>query len=152
MMEHLGGAQTPEMIRDAHTRFLAAGATGTGQMFTIALVPQGDVVGAVGYWERTLADEVVYETGWDVFPEYQGQGLASQAAALAIERARSESKHRFLHAFPQVDNAPSNAICRKLGFELLGAFDFEYPPGNPLRCNDWRLDLFDRGEGLPGPR
>jgi len=19
--------------------------------------------------------------------------------------------------------------------------DFEFPPGNPLRCNDWRLDL-----------
>jgi hypothetical protein len=35
----------------------------------------------------------------------------------------------------------SNAICGKLGFTLLGAFDFEYPPGHPLRCNDWRLDL-----------
>jgi RimJ/RimL family protein N-acetyltransferase len=38
-------------------------------------------------------------------------------------------------------NEASNAICRKLGFELLGEEDFEYPPGNPIRCNDWRLDL-----------
>jgi RimJ/RimL family protein N-acetyltransferase len=47
-----------------------------------------------------------------------------------------------VHAFPSVDNAPSNAICRKLGFTLLdGAIEFEYPPGNLLRCNDWRFDL-----------
>jgi len=51
-----------------------------------------------------------------------------------------------VHAFPSVDNPPSNAICRKLGFELLEAIDFEYPPGSGgvLRCNDWRLDL-DQG-------
>jgi len=46
-----------------------------------------------------------------------------------------------MHAYPAVDNAPSNGICRSLGFELLGASDFEYPKGHPLRCNDWRLDL-----------
>ena len=50
-------------------------------------------------------------------------------------------KHRFVHAFPSVDNAPSNAICRKAGFTLLGERDFEYPPGHPLRSNDWRFDL-----------
>jgi RimJ/RimL family protein N-acetyltransferase len=47
-----------------------------------------------------------------------------------------------LYAYPSVDNAPSNAVCRKLGFMLLGVTDYEYPPGNVLRCNDWRLDLF----------
>jgi hypothetical protein len=39
------------------------------------------------------------------------------------------------------DNAPSNAICREVGFELLGELDFEYPPGHSMRCNDWCLDL-----------
>ena len=34
-----------------------------------------------------------------------------------------------------------DAICRKLGFTLLGPVDFEYPPGHPMRCNDWRLEL-----------
>ncbi|MGZ8634011.1 MAG: hypothetical protein ACXWZZ_09185 [Solirubrobacteraceae bacterium] len=33
------------------------------------------------------------------------------------------------------------AICRALGFTLLGTGDVEYPPGNPMRCNDWRLAL-----------
>jgi hypothetical protein len=31
-----------------------------------------------------------------------------------------------MHAFPNVDNAPSNAICRKFGFELLEACEFEF--------------------------
>ena len=47
-----------------------------------------------------------------------------------------------MHAFPSVDNGPSNAICRKAGFALQDEVDVEYPPGHPMRCNDWRLDLF----------
>jgi hypothetical protein len=53
-----------------------------------------------------------------------------------------EKQHRFVHAFPSVANAPSNAICRKLGFTLLEECEFEYPRGSFMRCNDWRLDLF----------
>ncbi|MFF2660488.1 hypothetical protein ACFVUH_24400 [Kitasatospora sp. NPDC058032] len=41
----------------------------------------------------------------------------------------------------EVDNPASNAVCRGAGFELLGARDFAYPPGRPMRCNDWRFDL-----------
>jgi RimJ/RimL family protein N-acetyltransferase len=47
-----------------------------------------------------------------------------------------------MFAFPSVDNPPSNAICRKLGFTLLAAQEFEYPPGHLMRCNVWQLDLF----------
>jgi len=46
-----------------------------------------------------------------------------------------------MHAFPNVDNAPSNAICRKLGFELQEACEFEFPTGHFTPGNDWRLDL-----------
>jgi hypothetical protein len=44
-----------------------------------------------------------------------------------------------------VENAPSNAICRKLGFTLVNVSEYEYPKdsGNIMRCNDWRLDLFE---------
>ena len=75
-----------------------------------------------------------------VVPEFQGRGIAVAATAQAIALARREDKHRFMHAFPNVDNAPSNAICRKLGFELLGAYEFEFPKGHLMSCNDWRLD------------
>ena len=52
------------------------------------------------------------------------------------------SAGREADAFPSVDNGPSNAICRKLGFTFLEASEFEYPKGHFMRCNDWRLDLF----------
>jgi len=53
--------------------------------------------------------------------------------------AAEADSHRSIHAYPGVDNGPSNAICRKAGFTLAGAHDFEYPPGHPMRCNDWFL-------------
>jgi hypothetical protein len=40
-----------------------------------------------------------------------------------------------------VHHDASNAVCRKAGFELVGECDFEYPPGNHIRSNDWRLAL-----------
>ena len=48
-------------------------------------------------------------------------------------------RRRARYAFPSVDNAPSNAVCRKTGFELLGEVGFEYPKGSWLRRNDWRF-------------
>lgn len=90
---------------------------------------------------RERHDEQVYEVGWMVVPELQGRGIALAATARAIELARRDGKHRHLHAFPNVENAPSNAICRKLGFELLATCEFEFPKGHFMTCNDWRLDL-----------
>jgi RimJ/RimL family protein N-acetyltransferase len=89
----------------------------------------------------------VYETGWLVLPAIQGRGVATSATAQVIERARTEGKHRYLDAYPSVENAPSNAICQKLRFTLIRTSEYEYPTdsGNIHRCNDWRLDLFPDG-------
>jgi RimJ/RimL family protein N-acetyltransferase len=139
MTVHLGGPESPEQIRKRHQRYLDL--SESGKMFVIVAGPERAPAGSVGYWERELNDQTVWETGWSVLPEYQGMGIASRGTALAVERARAESRHRYMHAYPSVDNPASNAICRKLGFEWLEQSDFEYPPGNPMSCNDWRLDL-----------
>jgi RimJ/RimL family protein N-acetyltransferase len=139
MTEHLGGPEAPEKIVERQDRYERLADSGGGRMFKI--VADGEPAGSVGYWDREWRGGQVYETGWSVLPGFQGRGVAGAATALAIEAARAERKHRFLHAYPSVDNPASNAICRKLGFELLGAHDFEYPKGNRLRCNDWRLEL-----------
>ena len=141
MMEHLGGPESPEKITERHARYQRVGDAGTGRMFKIVDGETGDGAGSIGYWDRTWHGEPVYEIGWAVIPAYQGRGMAASATAQAIAMARSEKTHRFVHAFPSVDNPPSNAICRKLGFTLIGECDFEYPPGSVIRCNDWRLDL-----------
>ena len=140
MMEHLGGAEGPQKIAERHARYVAHDPK-TGLMYKIVDDATGKGAGNVGYWPKTWRGEEVYETGWLVLPEYQGRGIATAATAQVIDLLRSQNGRRYLHAFPSVDNAPSNAICRKLGFTLLGASDFEYPPGHMMRCNDWRLDL-----------
>jgi RimJ/RimL family protein N-acetyltransferase len=152
MMAHLGGAEGPEQIARRHARYLQdwqSADSGKGLMFRIVAALTGQAVGSVGYWERDWHGQWVYETGWAVLPEFQGQGYASLATARVIEFARSEDRYRFLHALPSVENKPSNAICGKLGFALLGACRFEYPPGRFMRCNDWRLDL-KRSVSAPG--
>jgi RimJ/RimL family protein N-acetyltransferase len=141
MTRHVGGPESPEKIAERQARYESAG---SGQ-FRIVDEASGELVGWVGYWGRSWHGEAVYEIGWSVLMAFQGRGIAGAATAQAIGMARAEGKHRFLHAYPSVDNAPSNAICRKLGFTLLGPREFEYPPGRLMLCNDWRLDLFASG-------
>jgi RimJ/RimL family protein N-acetyltransferase len=142
MMTHLGGPENPEQIRKRHQRYLRLPESGPDRMFKIVWGPKAEAVGSIGYWEKNWRDQVVYETGWSILPAYQGRGIATKAAEAVIALARQEQRHRFLHAFPSVSNAASNAICRKLGFSLIEECQFEYPPGNVLTVNDWRLDLF----------
>jgi len=144
MMEHLGGPESPQKIVDRQARYERLTAD-KGRVFKIITEPEAEAVGWVGYWVKTWRDETIYEVGWSVLPSHQGRGIAAMGTALAIARARSDGKHRFMHAFPSVDNGPSNAICRKLGFTLVKARQFEYPPGSFMECNDWRLDLVASG-------
>jgi RimJ/RimL family protein N-acetyltransferase len=141
MNEHLGGPETPGKIRERHERYCAMADTGEGRMFVIVVGPSAEPVGSVGYRERKWQGKPVWEMGWSVLPEFQGRGIATRAVAAAIERARAERKRRFVHAFPSVDNLPSNAVCRKVGFRLLGKVAFEYPPSSFMRSNDWSFDL-----------
>ncbi|MFD2329195.1 GNAT family N-acetyltransferase [Cohnella sp. GCM10020058] len=139
MTEHLGGQETEAQVAERHERYLRIVGKGTGRMFAVVLLPARAPVGSVGYWDRTWAGEQVYEMGWGILPAYQGRGLATAAVAQTIENVRIEGLRRTIHAFPGADNPASNAVCRKLGFTLLGETEFEYPPGSWMRCNDWRL-------------
>jgi RimJ/RimL family protein N-acetyltransferase len=142
MTAHLGGPETQQQLRERHQRYCQISDSGQGFMYVIVAGVARLPAGSVGYWEKAWRNDTVWETGWSVLPEFQGQGIATQATALLLERAREKHKHQYIHAFPSVDNGASNAVCRKLGFTLLEAMEFEYPPGNLMRCNDWRLDLF----------
>ncbi len=142
MTIHLGGPESEAKLVDRQSRYERIGGTGTGRMFKIIVEATGEAIGSVGYWEKDWRDTTVYETGWMVLLEFQGRGMAGRGTAAVIAAARDERKHRFLHAFPSIENGASNAICRKLGFTLLEALEFEYPPGHPMRCYDWRFDLF----------
>lgn len=140
MMEHLGGPETPAQIRQRHQRYLRL--PETDHMFTIALDDVAEPVGSIGYWQKSWRGELVYEMGWHVLSADQGRGIATKAGEAILALARADHRHQFMHAFPSVSNPASNAICRKLGFSLLGESAVEYPPGHLMTINDWRLDLF----------
>jgi RimJ/RimL family protein N-acetyltransferase len=142
MTEHLGGPETPAKLLERHQRYCRISESGDGGTFAIVIGSGRAAAGWTGYWETVWRGEPVWETGWSVLPECQGRGVATRATAIVVERARAEGRHRFMHAFPSVDNGPSNAICRRVGFTLRDEVDIEYPPGRPMRCNDWRMDLF----------
>ena len=139
MTEHLGGPENPDKLRERQGRYERPEAG--DRMFKIVDMSSGNGIGSVGFWTKEWREEQIYEIGWMVEPDFQGRGCAVAATVQAIEVARRDDKRRFMHAFPNVDNAPSNAICRKLGFELLEACEFEFPKGHLMICNDWRLDL-----------
>jgi RimJ/RimL family protein N-acetyltransferase len=135
MTEHVGGPEGADKIAERQARYQVPGSR------QYRIVVDGEDAGWVGYWEREWLGEKVWETGWSVLPGFQGRGVASEATRRLIEIARAERTLRHVHAYPSVDNAPSNAICRKVGFELMGDYEFEYPKGNFMRRNDWRYDL-----------
>ncbi|NEB11991.1 GNAT family N-acetyltransferase [Streptomyces coelicoflavus] len=138
MTAHLGGPESEEQLLLRNRRYVEPA---PGRMYRVTLAAGGETVGSVGYWRRTWQGAEIWETGWGVLPEFQGRGLAVRAARAVREAARADGSHRYLHAFPSVDHAASNAVCRGAGFTLLGQADFEYPKGHWIRSNDWRVDL-----------
>jgi RimJ/RimL family protein N-acetyltransferase len=140
LTRYLGGPEPGDKIRDRHARYLSLGNADGGRMLVIVTGAGDTPAGTHGYWKRDEGGGAVWETGWFVLPEFQGQGIATRATELMAELAWADAPARPIHAYPAVDNPASNAVCRKAGFRLIGAIDFEYPPGHRLRCNDWVLE------------
>jgi RimJ/RimL family protein N-acetyltransferase len=140
MMRYLGGPESAEALASRHARYLSADPATNG-LFTIVVGARQDSAGWIGYWESEWEGVAVWECGWHVLPAYQGSGVASAAARLALESAAGRGMHRWVDAFPSVDNAASNALCRRLGFEDLGEAEVEYPKGHWMRSTHWRFDL-----------
>ena len=146
MTVHLGGPESPDALRSRHERYLASEPS-SGGIFTVLAEPEREPVGWIGYWRSSWDGEDVWECGWHVLAHVQGTGIATAATTLVLDRVVERGEYRYLHAFPSVDNAASNALCRRLGFECLGETEVEYPKGRMMRANNWRYAL----EGVAEP-
>lgn len=135
VMAELGGPWPLEKIPEIHERRMTAIANG-GWNFKVVPEPGGRPVGTVMLWQSEVEDQPISEAGWMILPEHQGRGYASQAILLLLERADEDGGWGDIHAFPGATNVPSNALCRKFDFELVGELDVEYG-GRPLRVNHW---------------
>ncbi|HEY6741763.1 MAG TPA: GNAT family N-acetyltransferase [Lapillicoccus sp.] len=139
MTVHLGGPESRDKLLDRHERYQRGWNEGTARMFTAWL--DAEPVGLIGYWNVTHQGRGVYECAYGIFPAYQGRGLAAAAMTACLEHAARHGSRDEIFAYPNVTNGPSNALCRRMGFELEGEQDFEYPKGHPIRANAWRYDL-----------
>jgi RimJ/RimL family protein N-acetyltransferase len=144
MMTWLGGPR-PQGGIEPKLRTLVR-EVNAGEIWYFTVVPDGEqaAAGSVCVWPHDWNGRSINEIGWMILPAFQGRGLATAAVRLTLERARSEGRWDVIHAFPHVHNGPSNGICRKLGFSLVGEVDSE-GPGGTLRCNHWVIDV--RGAG-----
>jgi len=138
MMEHLGGPLDPAAVPPVHASRLERIERGDTWYFAIRLVPDGPLVGSVCLWHDEHHPPGTSEAGWAVLPGYQGRGIAKAALRELILRARADGRWGEIHAWPNVTNTASNALCRALGFKHVGVVDLVFR-GHELRCNDWVL-------------
>jgi RimJ/RimL family protein N-acetyltransferase len=136
MTAYLGGPESHGELRQLNAEY-AAVSPAEGQVFVI--LADAESAGSVGFWRLDWQGATFWEIGCSVLPEYQGHGIGRRGLMLAAGLAQAAAPGREIHAFPSIDNAPSNAMCRRAGFTLAGQADYEYPAGNPMRVNDWVL-------------
>ncbi|MGO4690197.1 GNAT family N-acetyltransferase [Glaciibacter sp. 2TAF33] len=148
MTTFLGGPETSEQLVKRHAKFHRLWEEGEARMFTINAASEDIPVGSVGYWKKEWAGAEVYETGWSVATAFQGRGFASKALRACLQYAGTHGDREQVLAFPRIDNAASNALCRTVGFTLRGEEDFEYPKGNPIRVNAWSFDVSSLRRGI----
>jgi RimJ/RimL family protein N-acetyltransferase len=65
------------------------------------------------------------EVGWHLHPDAWGRGLATESARGAIDRGRAAGLDE-IYAVVRPDNAPSLAVCRRLGMRPLSRTDRWY--------------------------
>lgn len=142
MMTALGGPQAREYMPEKLRRDVES--VGNGECWISKVMVDGDpgqVAGSVCIWTNIWKGEPISEMGWMIRTLFQGRGIASEAVATLLERARTERRWGVVHAFPATNNAPSNAICQKLGFSWIEECDLDWD-GHELTCNHWQLRLY----------
>jgi len=141
MMAELGGPLPRDGIEAKVRKDVADTASGLTRVLMI--LPDdaevGTVAGTVALWAHPEGAETISEVGWMVLPEFQGRGLATAAVRALLEQAREEDRWGIVHAFPGVTNGPSNGICRRLQFTLVGEQDVVFAD-RMLRANHWQID------------
>ena len=141
MMADLGGPLPREGMEDKVARDVRAVAADDSwiKMIVPDEAAPDAVAGTVVIWSHDEDGEPMSEIGWMVLPEFQGRGIGKLAVQMLLGRARDDGRWGLVHAFPATVNAPSNGICRSVGFRLADERDVTFA-GRVLRSNHWVIN------------
>jgi RimJ/RimL family protein N-acetyltransferase len=141
MMADLGGPLPREGMEDKVARDVRAAAADTDwiKMIVPDEAAPGAAAGNVVMWSHDEDGEPMTEIGWMVLPEFQGRGLGKRAVRMLLGLARDDGRWGLVHAFPATSNAPSNGICRSVGFRFAGERDVTFA-GRLIHSNHWVIN------------
>ena len=100
--------------------------------------PTGRLVGSGGFVGPP--DDGVAEIGYEIAPEFRGNGYATSAARELIAKARSEGRVHTVIAHTLANASASTSVLRKAGFRFTG----EVPDEEEGAVWRWELQLDTR--------
>lgn len=117
VMEHLGGAQPRPVAWRGFLQYAGAWALGEPSMFFVIERSSGRFIGRIGPWrpEGWPGDEV----GWALSRDAWGKGYALEAATACMDFAFDQLGWTEVVHSISAQNAPSQAVARRLGSTLL---------------------------------
>jgi RimJ/RimL family protein N-acetyltransferase len=136
VVRFLGSVPTPmtgldqarERIARGHARNAELAGSGPCGWWAVEVRDSGLVAGTVALVPVDGAGPDV-EVAWHLHPDVQGNGYATEAASGAIDRGHDAGLPEIL-ALTDEANTASQAVCRRLGLELVETSDRFY--GKPL--------------------
>ena len=123
VMRFLGGPYTSEEITARLEREVANDAAYGVQYWPLFTRDTNTFAGCCGL-KPYKAEERLLEIGFQLRPQYWGNGFASEASRAVIEHAFSTVGAAALYAGHHPDNDSSRALLTKLGFTQLGTHFF----------------------------
>ena len=91
--------------------------------WVITLKGNPNLIGSICLWNFSK-DHKVAEVGYELFPEYQNQGIMSEALNVVLDFGFNSARFNTIEAFTHKDNLGSKNLLLKYGFdEDLGRVD-----------------------------
>jgi RimJ/RimL family protein N-acetyltransferase len=110
---------------------------GTGQWAAVEKA-SGELVGRVGSHWPERADWPGIEIGWSLHPDHWGKGYATEGGRATIDYVFAHHDVNEVFSLILEDNARSQAVARRLGFELFDTRFTLHFPSAPHGI--WRLE------------
>lgn len=139
MTRFLGGPESCQALAERHWDYLTLWETGEMRMFRVDV--DGQPAGYAGWWEEEHDGAPVYEIGCVIERGWQGRGVASAALGEVVRLALAIGDRHAIVGYANVDNVASNALCKGLGFALVGTGAFPGEDGGTgMSVNVWMID------------